>query len=263
YDGLLTSNLTVSNVEVRDTELEFMCIHYSTQYIEAQSKVFTSIDVVNGPRFTSNTGVKGKFLYLLYSTQYSKDQGSLTVVNAFIKEIIKETFEQLKDKLLGNVIRRIEILESDVFEHKREIDLLKQESAAKKNKQIEELKTENEALQRTKADDSISHDEFANNTEQYSRRNNLRIAGVPEDKGAVSYNNVRSISIPSTRTPTEPAREQEIIEKNIESLENLLDAISSYIPTAEEVDDWREDVQNLTKTILNHKDVLKFFYREV
>ncbi|KAH3771145.1 hypothetical protein DPMN_172447 [Dreissena polymorpha] len=101
--------------------------------------------------------------------------------SAFIKDIIKETVEQLKDKLLGNVIRRIEILESDVFEHKREIDLLKQESAAK-NKQIEVLKTENETLQRAKNGDSISHDEFANNTEQYSRRNNLRIAGVPEDQ---------------------------------------------------------------------------------
>ncbi|KAH3719476.1 hypothetical protein DPMN_062313 [Dreissena polymorpha] len=101
--------------------------------------------------------------------------------SAFIKDIIKETVEQLKDKLLGNVIRRIEILESDVFEHKREIDLLKQESAAK-NKQIEVLKTENETLQRAKNDDSISHDEFANNTEQYSGRNNLRIAGVPEDQ---------------------------------------------------------------------------------
>ncbi|KAH3855846.1 hypothetical protein DPMN_098416 [Dreissena polymorpha] len=44
--------------------------------------------------------------------------------SAFIKDIIKETVEQLKDKLLGNLIRRIEILESDVFEHKREIDLL-------------------------------------------------------------------------------------------------------------------------------------------
>ncbi|KAH3810473.1 hypothetical protein DPMN_138867 [Dreissena polymorpha] len=47
HDGVLTSNLTVSNVEARDTELEFMCILYSTQYIEGRSKVFTSIDVVN------------------------------------------------------------------------------------------------------------------------------------------------------------------------------------------------------------------------
>ncbi|KAH3837701.1 hypothetical protein DPMN_111102 [Dreissena polymorpha] len=67
----------------------------------------------------------------------------------------------------------------------------------------------------------------------------------------------------SPRTPTELAREQKILEENIESLENLLNAISTYIPTAEEVDDWRKDVQNLTKTILNHKDLLKLIYREV
>ncbi|XP_052219119.1 uncharacterized protein LOC127836514 [Dreissena polymorpha] len=46
HDGVLASNLTVSNVEALDTELEFMCILYSTQYIECQSKVFTSLDVV-------------------------------------------------------------------------------------------------------------------------------------------------------------------------------------------------------------------------
>ncbi|KAH3884618.1 hypothetical protein DPMN_008601 [Dreissena polymorpha] len=43
--------------------------------------------------------------------------------SSFIKDIIKETVEQLKDQLLGNVIRRIEILESDAFEQKREIEL--------------------------------------------------------------------------------------------------------------------------------------------
>ncbi|XP_052215542.1 uncharacterized protein LOC127834027 [Dreissena polymorpha] len=46
HDGVLASNLTVSNVEARDTWLEFMCILYSTQYIEGQSKVFTSIHIV-------------------------------------------------------------------------------------------------------------------------------------------------------------------------------------------------------------------------
>ncbi|XP_052252442.1 uncharacterized protein LOC127859072 [Dreissena polymorpha] len=95
--------------------------------------------------------------------------------------MIKETVEQLKEKLLGNVIRRIEILESDVFEQKREIELLKQENATK-TKQIEDLKQQNSNLENKKAGDSINHKEFANNTEQYSRRNNVRIAGVPEDQ---------------------------------------------------------------------------------
>ncbi|KAH3796769.1 hypothetical protein DPMN_150340 [Dreissena polymorpha] len=51
--------------------------------------------------------------------------------SSFIKDIIKETEEQLKEKLLGNVIRRIEILESDALEHKREIEVLKNEMLRK------------------------------------------------------------------------------------------------------------------------------------
>ncbi|KAH3885804.1 hypothetical protein DPMN_009802 [Dreissena polymorpha] len=83
----------------------------------------------------------------------------------FIKEIIRETVEQLKDKLLGNVIHRIEILESDCFEQTREIELLKKESSIK-SKLIEDLKSQNAILEHKKSDELISHDEFANNTEQ-------------------------------------------------------------------------------------------------
>ena len=101
--------------------------------------------------------------------------------STFIKEIIRETVEQLKDNLLGNVIRRIEILESDVFDQKREIEMLKKENETK-SKLIEQLKSQNASLEHKKADQSMNHDEFANNTEQYSRRNNLRIAGIPEDQ---------------------------------------------------------------------------------
>ncbi|KAH3878823.1 hypothetical protein DPMN_002723 [Dreissena polymorpha] len=52
HDGVLASNLTVSNVEDRDAELEFMCIivngkctciFYSTYYFEGQTKVFTPL----------------------------------------------------------------------------------------------------------------------------------------------------------------------------------------------------------------------------
>ena len=94
--------------------------------------------------------------------------------------MIKETVEQLKEKLLVNVLRRIEILESDCFEQKREIEILKNENLAK-TKQIEELQQQNLNLEHIKASNSINYDEFANNSEQYSRRNNLRIAGVSED----------------------------------------------------------------------------------
>ncbi|KAH3778259.1 hypothetical protein DPMN_179714 [Dreissena polymorpha] len=100
----------------------------------------------------------------------------------FIKVIIKETVEQLKEKLLGNVIRRIEILENDVFEQKRENEQLKKESESK-SKQFEDLqKSQNAALENKQPCDTLNHEEFANNTEQYSRRNNIRIACDPQDQ---------------------------------------------------------------------------------
>ncbi|KAH3891758.1 hypothetical protein DPMN_015865 [Dreissena polymorpha] len=49
-------------------------------------------------------------------------------------------------------------------------------------KRLEEiLKSQNAALENKQQCDIINH-EYANNTEQYSRRNNIRIAGVPEDQ---------------------------------------------------------------------------------
>ncbi|KAH3817446.1 hypothetical protein DPMN_118982 [Dreissena polymorpha] len=75
----------------------------------------------------------------------------------FIKDIIKETVEQLKEKLLGNVIRRIEILENDVFEQKREIEQLKKESESK-SKQIEDLKSQNAALGNKQPCDTLNHE---------------------------------------------------------------------------------------------------------
>ncbi|KAH3854079.1 hypothetical protein DPMN_096618 [Dreissena polymorpha] len=66
----------------------------------------------------------------------------------FIKDIIKDTSEQLKEKLQGNVIRRKEILENDVFEQKRKIEQLKKESESN-IKQIEDIKSQNAALERT------------------------------------------------------------------------------------------------------------------
>ncbi|KAH3737618.1 hypothetical protein DPMN_044211 [Dreissena polymorpha] len=54
--------------------------------------------------------------------------------STFIKDIIKETVEQLKEKLLGNVIRRIEILENDVFEQNEKLSSLKRKANQKANR---------------------------------------------------------------------------------------------------------------------------------
>ncbi|KAH3835890.1 hypothetical protein DPMN_109258 [Dreissena polymorpha] len=69
---------------------------------------------------------------------------------SFIRKIIKETVEQIKEKLFATVLHRIEILEGNVFEQKRDIEKL-QNKVLEKNKQIEELRSKNEMLQDEKA----------------------------------------------------------------------------------------------------------------
>ena len=108
--------------------------------------------------------------------------------SSFIREIVKETVEQIKEKLLGTVLRRLEILEGSVFEQKRDIEKL-QNDVLEKNKQIEELKSKNEMLHTEKSTSAI-HNEFENNTEQYSRRNNIRMTGVLDDQERQSSSTV-------------------------------------------------------------------------
>ncbi|KAH3773744.1 hypothetical protein DPMN_175112 [Dreissena polymorpha] len=82
---------------------------------------------------------------------------------------VDKTVEQLEEKLLGIVIRRIEILENDVFEQKREIELKKESESI--SKQIEDLKSQNAALENKQPCDTLNHEEFASNTEQAQLRN--------------------------------------------------------------------------------------------
>ena len=100
---------------------------------------------------------------------------------SFIKDIIKETVEQLKEKLLGSVLKRLEILEGTVFEQKSDIEFLKTEIQSK-DTQIEKLKSEIHATVNEKNKESNKYEEIANTAEQYSRRNNLRMTGVPGDQ---------------------------------------------------------------------------------
>ncbi|KAH3741888.1 hypothetical protein DPMN_048618 [Dreissena polymorpha] len=65
-------------------------------------------------------------------------------VCSFIREIVQEIVEQIKEKLLGTVLRRLEILEGSVFEQKRDLENF-QNDVLEKNKQIEELKSNKSA----------------------------------------------------------------------------------------------------------------------
>lgn len=99
----------------------------------------------------------------------------------FIREIIKDTILEMKEQLLSSISRRLEILESDV--HDRDIETNKLKNALmEKEKEIEKLKEHNNELKMKLNQDCIEGKRVANEQEQYSRKNNIRITGVPDDE---------------------------------------------------------------------------------
>jgi DNA repair exonuclease SbcCD ATPase subunit len=108
------------------------------------------------------------------STMISKEDGSL-------RSIIKEVFSQMKDEFLNSVSHRIDVLEGKLFEKESENDRLQRE-VKKLERELENQKDENEKLksEMIKSDDNVN--EKMNRLEQYSRINNIRIDGIPEDK---------------------------------------------------------------------------------
>ena len=91
-------------------------------------------------------------------------------VTTFIKKIIIESLEEMKEKILGTVIKRIEIVESELHEKANEIDKMKVE--------VEKCKTENLVLKEQILKEQETRKEKLNNLEQYGRRNNVRISGA-------------------------------------------------------------------------------------
>ncbi|KAH3772919.1 hypothetical protein DPMN_174266 [Dreissena polymorpha] len=104
----------------------------------------------------------------------SKLTNVLTKNDTFlIKTIIKETLEEIKEKFLGSVLKKLEILESSVFETKNEIDSL--------HKIIKEQKSEIDCLKKLQYDTECSQTSGQNDLEQYGRRNSIRITGLSND----------------------------------------------------------------------------------
>ncbi|KAH3847747.1 hypothetical protein DPMN_090078 [Dreissena polymorpha] len=90
-----------------------------------------------------------------------------------IKNIIRETLEELKEKLLGSVMKRIEIIEGNMFEQAKEVESLKQ--------QIEEKNLEIDLLKQKEQSSEKAHGASLNDLEQYGRRNSVQITGLLND----------------------------------------------------------------------------------
>ena len=92
----------------------------------------------------------------------------------FIKKIIIESLEEMKEKILASVIKTIEIVESEQHEMAIKNDDLKSE--------IEKCKAENIVLKDQIRIEEETRKEKLNDLEQYGRRNNIRISGLSHDK---------------------------------------------------------------------------------
>lgn len=104
----------------------------------------------------------------------SKLSNVLTKNNTdIIRNIIKDVLEGLKEKLLGSVVKQIEIIESNLFDQAKELASLK-EKLTEKDKEIEILKQSNESVKH-------NHEASINDLEQYGRRNSVRISGLSND----------------------------------------------------------------------------------
>lgn len=98
----------------------------------------------------------------------------------FIKEILVDTLEEMKEKIIGSVMQKVDKLEGEV--HDIAIEQEKQKKEMKKlSDKNEELEGKNKTLidRIAKEEDKRKFD--INDLEQYGRRNNVRISGLDFD----------------------------------------------------------------------------------
>ena len=113
----------------------------------------------------------------------------ITKEDGTLRDMIKEVFQQMKDEFLHSVSHRIDILEGKLFEKDKENDSLKEtikklETEIESRKtEIEEQKAENSKLQTQIEKNAEIASGKINDLEQYGRRNNLKISGLPESEG--------------------------------------------------------------------------------
>ena len=105
--------------------------------------------------------------------------------DAFLKNIIKVTILEMREEILASVTHRIEKMEGDFHDLALENEILKQEikdlkqTVNDKNDKTEQTKI---SMEKQIEQEKGRVDEKLNEHEQYSRRNNVRIFNLPEDR---------------------------------------------------------------------------------
>ena len=98
----------------------------------------------------------------------------------FIKEILVDTLDEMKEKIIGMVMKKVDQLEGDV--NSIAIEQKKQEKEMKKlSEKNEELEEKNKKLNERIAREEDKRKYDLNDLEQYGRRNNVRISGLTFD----------------------------------------------------------------------------------
>jgi len=96
-----------------------------------------------------------------------------------LRETMKSILSEMKDSLLESVSHRIDILEGKLFDMDEETDKLTNRIQTLE-KEIEAVKEERQQVARYADDMQYRLDKSLNETEQYSRLNNIRVRGVED-----------------------------------------------------------------------------------
>lgn len=99
---------------------------------------------------------------------------------SLIREIVKDTINEMKDQFLSSIVKKIEVIEGSVHDRAIEIQRINEEMKSKK-KEIDELHERTNYIRDKIRQEAEEHEKITNDMEQYSRRNNIRIFGVPDD----------------------------------------------------------------------------------
>jgi len=99
----------------------------------------------------------------------------------YLENLIKSTFDKMKDDFLKSVSKRIDILEAKLFDKEKEADALK-EKIKQMDKQLDDAEDHNRQLKREMEKTESKFIGQLNDYEQHGRRNNIRINGLKDDK---------------------------------------------------------------------------------
>jgi phage terminase Nu1 subunit (DNA packaging protein) len=130
-----------------------------------------------------------------------KLENVITKDDTFLKNLIKDVILEMRSEIFSSIEKKLEIMETQMFDYvkenaqlKTQIIDLKKTIEAKDNDHTDRINTIERVVR--------SHGELHNDQAQYSRRNNVRIHGLPEMRGETAEQTAQKvISILNEKIP--------------------------------------------------------------